>query len=53
MLTITETQKKYENVCIPEDYKYLMGMRDMQMRGGGVDGCDKEQGTYNGKAGHW
>ena len=30
VLAITETQKKYENLCISESYKYLMGMRVMQ-----------------------
>ena len=35
MLAIMETQKKYENFCISESYKYLMGMRDMQDKKGG------------------
>ena len=34
MLAITETQKKCENFCISESYKYLMGMRDMQDKKG-------------------
>ena len=37
MLAIMETQKKYENFCISESYKYLMGMRDMH---------DKREGGF-------
>ena len=35
MLAITESRKKYENFCISESYKYLMGMRDIQDKKGG------------------
>ena len=35
MLAIMETQKKYEHFCISKDYKYLVGMRDMQDKNGG------------------
>ena len=37
LLAITETQKKYENFNISENYKYVTSMRDMQdKRGGGL-----------------
>ena len=57
MLTITETQKKFEKFCICENYKYLVGMRDVQVlvrriRGEGVDCCGVERGACKGVHSH-